>query len=200
MRAADGRAHAEGAGDNSPRLPAPSGYADELPSVVASVARIDAWMEIAKPGDVFVYATRATLPIASAGAKRMYELAKRDLVCLTRPRSTLDPSVFNYRATRTSKSTALSKPMRAMLSAPLIDAEPALIDALLPVLTRLARFGRPCPTNNQLASRSGLAVDQIDAALAALVLAGLIRIQSLPRPTMRRIVIVATGEQTGVAA
>jgi len=199
-RDADGLACAEGAGNNPPRSPVPSDFTDELPSVVASVERINAWIEVAKPGDRFTYASRATLPIASAGAKRMRELAARDLVCLTRPRSTIDQTIFNYQATRTSVPTALTKPVRPTLTPRLIDAEVALVDALLPVLARLASFGRPCPTNKQLAARSGVHVDRIDDALEALTLAGLIRVLPLPRPTMRRIVIVATGQQTGVAA
>lgn len=48
-------------------------------------------MEIAQKGDVFLYATRSCLPVNSAGAKHMRDLAGRGLVILTQPRSTLDP-------------------------------------------------------------------------------------------------------------
>ncbi len=57
---------------------------DEAPGVVASPTRIDAWMEVAKHGDVFTYATRLCLPVNSAGAKRMRDLATLGLVVLTR--------------------------------------------------------------------------------------------------------------------
>lgn len=93
---------------------------DEAPGVVASPERIDAWMRVAKAGDTFLYATRACLPVRSVGAKRMYELATRGLVCLTRPRSKLDPTVFNYTATRTSKVSPLTKPERPVLRAPIV--------------------------------------------------------------------------------
>lgn len=175
---------------------------DEAPGVVASPERIDAWMRVAKAGDTFLYATRATLPIGSAGKKRMLDLAERELVCLTRPRSKLDPTLFNYTATRTSKPSALTRPVRDVLRAPaamVIEQEAASVDALLPVLTRFASSGRPCPTDRQLAERAGLARDAIPAVLAAMVEANLIRIVGAPAPTNRRIYIISTGAITGFA-
>ena len=173
---------------------------DEAPGVVASVERIDAWMAVARSGDRFVYATRLCLPVVSAGAKRMRDLAARDLVLLTRPRSAIDPSIFCYTATRSSKPTALTLPVRPRLVAPIVEAESAVVDALLPILDRAARFGRPCPTDRQLAERARLPVETIQAGLLALSAAGMIRIHAAPRPTIRRVTIVATGAQTGIAA
>ena len=175
---------------------------DEAPGVVASVERIDAWMRIAKAGDTFLYATRAALPVRSAGAKRMYELATRELVCLTRPRSKLDPTVFNYTATRTSKASPLTKPERPVLRAPIatvLEQEAAVIDALLPVVSRFASAARPCPTDRQLAERAGIAREAVAPGLAAMVEANLIRIVGAPAPTNRRINIIATGAMTGFA-
>jgi hypothetical protein len=176
---------------------------DEAPGIVASPERIDAWMEVAKPGDRFVYATRLCLPVASRGAARMRELEKRGLVVLTRPRSTLDATVFNYTAHRTATMTAMARPHRPKLVAPavvLADGEAALIDALLPVLERFAHHGRPCPTDKQLAARARLTEEAVKAGLAAMAAAHLIRVQGCAAPTYRRIIIIATGAQTGLAA
>lgn len=200
--AADGCVRAEEAQRSSPPPLASSGFVvtDEAPGVVASVERVNAWLEIAKTGDRFVYATRAWLPRAAAGALRMRALSDRGLVMLVRPRSSENPDLFHYTAVRTSVPTAASRPARAQLSAGIVDAEPALIDALLPVLERAARFGLPCPTDRQLSEKSGLPMDQIYPALRALIEAGMIRVFSAPRPTLRRVVIVSTGAQTGLAA
>ena len=176
---------------------------DEAPGVVASPARIDAWLEIAKPGDRFVYATRLCLPINSAGRKRMLVLENRGLVCLTRPRSTLDATVFKYTATRTSKPTALTRPDRPVLtsdSAPLVDDEVAIVDALLPVLERFAQAGRPCPTDKQLAERARLSEEAVKLGLEAMAAANLIRVQGMAAPTYRRVTILRTGAITGIAA
>lgn len=198
----DGCARAEEARRLSPLPPASSGFTvvDEAPGVIADVGRIDAWMATARPGDQFTYATRAFLPASSPGARRMRDLDARGLVRLTQARCAPGVSMFYYRATRTSAPTALEKPARVQLSAVVIDAEAALVDALLPVLERTARFGRPCPTDKQLAAKSGLAPAEIEAAMQALVLANLIRVHQAPRPTLRRVTIVATGAQTGLAA
>lgn len=201
---ADGRVCAEEAGVLTPRAPASSGLIiDELPNMVASVARIDAWMAIARAGDRFVYASRATLPRVCPGAVRMRELAARKLVHLFRPRSTIDRTIFNYMAVRSSVPTALTKPLRPQLTiaaAPLADGEAAAIDALLPVLERFAGQGRPCPTDKQLAERAGLAPDAVAPTLEAMVASHLIRIQGVRAPTYRRILILSTGAITGLAA
>ena len=175
---------------------------DEAPGVVASPTRIDAWMEVAKHGDVFTYATRLCLPVNSAGAKRMRDLAALGLVVLTRPRSTIDPTVFNYRAQRTGKPTPLTRPVRAVLTAPsakLVDDEAAIVDELLPVLERFALHGRPCPTDKQLADKARLTEAEVKAGLEAMVAAHLIKVLGCAAPTYRRVVIVGTGAITGIA-
>lgn len=175
---------------------------DEAPGIVASPARIDAWMEVAKKGDVFLYATRSCLPINSAGKKHILALAERGLVVLTQPRSSLDPTVFNFRAQRTGKPTAMTRPHRPMLVAPsvaLVDDEAAIIDALLPVLKRFAQHGRPCPTDKQLASKAMLSEAAVKAGLEAMVAAHLIKVLGCAAPTYRRVVIVSTGAITGLA-
>jgi hypothetical protein len=175
---------------------------DEAPGIVASPARIDAWMEIAKKGDVFTYATRLCLPVNSAGAKRMRELAKLGLVMLTRPRSVVDPTVFNYRAVRTEKATPLTRPERAVLVAPsakLVNGEAAIVDALLPVLERFAQHARPCPTDKQLAAKAVLTEAEVKDGLVAMTAAHLIKIVGCAAPTYRRIVIFSTGAITGLA-
>ena len=175
---------------------------DEAPGVVASVERIDAWMEIAKPGDRFVYATRLCLPVHSAGAKRMRDLSDGGLVMLTRPRSQVEPTLFHYMATRTRKACALTRPERPRLdapSSPVPSGEVDAVNALLPVLERFAAARRPCPTNKALAERAGLPEELIRPTLDAMVHAHLIIVQGVRAPTSRRVVIVATGAATGFA-
>lgn len=171
---------------------------DEAPGIVATVAQVDGWIETAAPGAVFVYASRTCMIVKSAGAKRMRELAERGLVQLTQRRDKDVPAIVNYVATRTSEPTAMTKPSRRQLSACVVDAEAALVDSLLPLLERAARFGRPCPTDKQLAERAKLAVETIQPGLAVLSAAGLIWVEAAPSPTRRRVLIVATGERTGL--
>ncbi len=203
MHDADGRVCAEGAGV-SPPAPALSGSMfDETTGMVAGVDRIEAWLAVAKSGDRFIYATRMMLPSASAGAARMRELAKRGLVTLVRPRSTLDPTIFNYTAYRTAVPTALTRPERprlAIAAEPIADGEAAVIDALLPVLERFAKYGRPCPTDRQLADKAQLTEADVKAGLEAMVAANLIRVHGCAAPTYRRVFILSTGLITGIAA
>jgi hypothetical protein len=175
---------------------------DEAPGVVASPERIEAWIEVAKQGDVFTYATRLCLPVNSAGAKLMRQLEALGLVVLTRPRSTLDPTIFNYRAQRTGKATPMTRPVRPVLVAPsakLVDDEAAIVDALLPVLERFARHGRPCPTDRQLADKTRLTEAEVKAGLEAMVAAHFIKVLGCAAPTNRRIFIVGSGAITGIA-
>lgn len=200
---ADGRVCAEGAGA-SPPAPAPSGSLfDEVSGLVAGVDRINAWLAVAAPGDRFIYASRSGLPRASAGAARMRDLGARGIVMLIQARSALDPTRHNYIAVRTAVPTALSRPVRPCLviaSDPIANGEAALIDALLPVLERFARYGRPCPTDRQLAAKAGLAEEDVKSGLEAMVAANLIRVHGCAAPTYRRILILSTGLITGIAA
>lgn len=180
---------------------------DEAPGMIATVAQVDAWMEHAKAGDVFVYVTGSCLPIRGGGAKRMRELSDRGLVALTQKRVEPGLSMFNYRAQRTTTATALTKPDRPKLTAPsiaqpmaLVDCEVDVVDTLLPVLERFARSGRPCPTDKQLAARARLNADQVKVGLEALAALHVIHIQGCAAPTIRRITILATGHKTGIAA
>lgn len=203
MHDADARVCAEEAGV-FPRASASSDMiVEEVPNFVAGVDRIDAWMEVAKVGDRFVYASRVTLPRSSAGIARMRDLAARGLVNLCQRRSTVDRTFSNYIAQRTSVPTALTKPQRRLLSVavePIADGEAAVIDAMLPVLERFARHGRPCPTDRQLADKANLTEDAVKAGLKAMVAANLIRVNGCAAPTYRRIIILASGLITGIAA
>lgn len=182
---------------------AAGGVIDETPGVIAEPDRIDAWMEVARTGDRFVYASRQFLPTGCRAGKHMRQLAERGLVTLSQARSTLNADFFNYVAQRTAKPTALTRPTRTMLALAepaLSQDEAAITDALLPVLSRFAHHGRPCPTDRQLAARAKLTPEQVRDGLVAMAAAHLIRIQKVSAPTQRRIIIVATGQITGIAA
>ena len=167
---------------------------------VAKPERIDAWVERAGAGDRLIYASRPFLPVASPGAARLRALSTSGLIYLTSPRSTLDPTIFDYTAERSSKPLAWAKPSQPVLELRVVDAEAAIVDALLPVLERFAQAGRPCPTDLQLAERSGLDREIIPEALAALRAARLIHIQAAPAPTLRRVLILSSGAITGLSS
>lgn len=171
---------------------------DEIDNVVADPARITAWAKAARSGDVFVYATRASLPPSSPGAKLVRKLAENGLVMLTQARLP-DRAARNYRATRTSKSwprAAASKPASDVL----VENEAATIDALLPHLMRAARFGLPCPTDAQLARKARVDRAGVPPLLAAMAEMNIILIETMRAPTFRRVTIIETGHRTGIVA
>lgn len=176
--------------------------AGEALNVVASPDRILGWAEIAQPGDQFVYASRAYLPSGSEGAKAAYDLATRGLVHL-KQRRIAGSIATNYVAERTSAAWKPKQPKLPRSAPPAIrsaDAEAAAINALLPVLQRAARFGRPCPTDAQLATRCGLSRGDVKAAIAAMELMNMVRVIAVKAPTLRMVTIVSTGHRTGLVA
>ena len=92
------------------------------------------------------------------------------------------------------------RPKLGLHAAALVDDEARIVDALLPVLERFARHRRPCPTDKQLADRARLTEVEVKSGLDAMAAAHLIRVQGCAPPTYRRVVIVASGLITGVAA
>ena len=169
----------------------------ELDGVVASADMIVAWAKAARAGDLFVYATRCSLPVASAGAKAARDLAGQGLVLLTQARVT-GTDLRNYRATRSGRAWPSEKaPPRRVDH---VDEEAICIDRLLPHLQRAARFGLPCPTDSQLARKAGVEVMAVAPTLRAMNEYGIIRIEGVRAPTLRRVTIVATGHRTGMVA
>jgi hypothetical protein len=175
------------------------GMVDEAPNMVASPERIRAWVEHARSGDEFVYASRAGLFSArSAGMAEMRGFAERGLVELTQ-RPITGSNRRNYVARRTGKTFAEQRPPQAEATVrQFIEDEARAIDALLPILERAARFNRPCPTDTDLAKRTGIDRDEVKAVLETMADQGRIRVQAAPAPTLRFITIVATGHRTGM--
>jgi len=189
-----------------PPAPVSLDYADDRSGRVASIAEVDSWLAYAEAGDVFTYSVRSTwLPISAPGKRRLYALAIQGLVTLSQKPSDLIEGAKAYRAQRTSVPLPPPEPApvpRAKLSlaAPVIAVdEAAAIDLLLPIVQRAAKYGRPCPTDAQLADRTGIPRDDIPAALAAMKAARLIKIEGTSAPTLRLITILATGQRTGFA-
>jgi hypothetical protein len=174
---------------------------DEAPGVIAGADRINGWAEIAKAGAEFVYATRCYLPIGSEGAKAARALQARGIVDL-KQRRVPGTAQFNYVAQRSSAPWSVApapvRPKTAPYRVGVAEAE--AINAVFPVLARAARFGRPCPTDVQLSERSGVDLDGVKIALAAMVEIGMVRIDPAKAPTLRFITIVATGHKTGLVA
>ena len=189
-----------------PIPPASLDYTNDRRGRVASIAEVDRWLAYAETGDVFVYAVRtAWLPITAPGKRRLYALAIQGLVVLSQKPSDLIEGAKAYRAQRSSKPLPPPEPAptpraKLSLSAPVIAVdEAAAIDKLLPIVMRAAKYGRPCPTDAQMADRSGLARDAIPATLAAMQAARLVKIEGTSAPTLRLITILATGHRTGFA-
>ena len=175
--------------------------------VTASVDDVNRWLAVAQHRDRFHYATRPYLPAGAPGPARLRALQEQGLVILFQQRSQLFHGEFCYYAQRTAR--ALQDPVPA----PKLDRAYAKLsprqqdagdyeagDRLLPILTRAAEFGRPCPTDKQLAQKARIPVDLVASGLLALRSAKLIVVHAAPAPTLRRVTILATGAQTGLMA
>ncbi|WP_147373721.1 hypothetical protein [Hephaestia caeni] len=172
---------------------------DEAAGVIATAGMIDTWLAVARAGDEFIYASRAWLPPGAAGAACARSLAEMGLVHL-KQRPIAGTAQRNYVMERSSRAIdAATRGTRTPVSdkAP-IDGEAAVMNAVMPALRRAARWGRPCPTDVQLASRARVPVDEIARVLAAMVEMNWIRIERVKAPTLRQVTIVATGHRTGL--
>ena len=173
----------------------------EAKGLIASVDQIENWLAIAKSGDKFTYATRPFLPASSLGAERMRTLSDQGLVHLLRKRSDLITGEWCYYAQRSSKSASDVRPLRA----PRHDVrttpdDVSAINVLLPILKKAARFGRPCPTDVQLAERAQLPREVIQPTIDAMRTMNIIRVLPAKAPTLRFVEIVETGHRTGLIA
>ena len=176
---------------------------------IADVAEVGRWLAAAKQGDRLHYATRAYLPAGAPGPTELRRLESAGLVLLFQKRSDLLIGEFCYFAQRTGvelghePAVAVAKvaPYHATLSPREADGgDYQAGDLLLPILTRAAEFGRPCPTDKQLAERAKISVYSVADGLLALRASKAIAIHAAPAPTLRRVTILATGAQTGLAA
>lgn len=186
--------------DPLPGFPVPR-IADEAPNMIAAPERIMGWAEHAKPGEEFVYASRAGLFASkSASMAAARRLCERGMVQLTQ-RGILGSAARNYVMRRTAKAWTAehSVEARAVPAArEFVQDEARAINALMPVLTRAAQFNRPCPTDAQLADRAGIPREDIKPLMEAMAEQGLIRVKAAPPPTLRLVTIVATGHRTGM--
>ena len=174
--------------------------AGEVASVVASADRVREWAKTARAGDQFAYATRMFLPLGAPGAAEARRLAEAGFVHL-KQRRVRDGGGFTYIAERSSRAWTDAARRPATAPRPLRDERgesSGVAEMILPVLSRAARFGRPCPTDRQLAERARVASDAVAPALAVLRREGLIRVHAAKAPTLRQVVIVETGHKTGM--
>lgn len=178
---------------------------DEM-KMVASVAQVETWLLAAKAGDTLHYATRPFLPPGAPGAKRLRDLSDQGLVELKQKRSDLIVGEFCYFARRTARPIddalqVAARTARAVLAVAASDVgDFAAGDLILPILARAAQFGRPCPTDKQLAQRARIQPERVQPGFDALRAARLIVVHAAPAPTLRRVTILETGAQTGLAA
>lgn len=176
---------------------------DEHAGIVATAEQIFAWAEHSKPGAEFIYATRCYLPIGSRGADAARTLSERGLAHL-KQRKIPGSMQYNYVAERSSApwSQILDRPRKGLspgwAAKRDADEDAGAINALLPILQRHARFGRPCPTDAQLSERAGVDLQSVKVAMTAMVATGAIRIDGVKAPTLRIVTIVATGHRTGM--
>lgn len=170
----------------------------------AAPADIDRWLKAARAGDRLHYATQPYLPAGSTGARHLRVLEERGLVMLVQKRSDLLAGEFCYFAIRTSRpiGAAPSHYAQRAVLAPRGGAEgdQAAADLVLPLLARAAQFGRPCPSDKQLAARAGIALDRVEGAFRALTGAREIVVHAASAPTLRRVTILSTGARTGLMA
>ncbi|VVT20435.1 conserved hypothetical protein [Sphingomonas aurantiaca] len=191
------------AGETSPLSSdsvSPGSFA-EAKGVIASIDQIETWLAIAKAGDRFLYATRPFLPAGSQGALRMRTLAEQGLVYLVKKRSDLLPGEWCYYAERSTKSAREVRPLREPRhDVRTVPDDISAINVLLPILKKAARFGRPCPTDVQLAERAQLPRDAVQPAIDAMRTMNIIRVLPAKAPTLRLVEIVETGHKTGLVA
>ena len=175
--------------------------------VTAGVDDVNRWLAAAQHRDRFHYATRPYLPAGAPGPARLRALQAQGLVILFQQRSQLFHGEFCYFAQRTARAIDDAAPAArvdrayATLSPRQQDAgDYEAGDRLLPHLERAAAFGRPCPTDKQLAQKAKIPVDFVAAGMLALRAAKVIAVHAAPAPTLRRVTILATGAQTGLSA
>lgn len=185
-------------GEGECSRPFPHRDSDEAQNVVASPERIRAWLTMAKPGDEFVYASRCWLPAGAPGAETARVLQAQGLVYLFQ-RPVSGRLVRNYVMQRSSQPLA-SPDTRPPASAPREEREEVEIAArrVLPILERAAQFGRPCPTNMQIALRADVEREIVPHAIERLRTGGLIAVRAVPAPTLRVVTIADTGASTGM--
>lgn len=169
---------------------------DEASGVVASIARIEAWLSIATAGDEFVYATRAALPPGSKSAAHLRELAGRGAVELFQ-RGTTEAGVRNYVARRTACPLGVKPPIART---PVVDdsAFDEMEDRLLAHLRAAVRRGLPCPPDAALARAMELPRQSDVARLyERLRQAGTITVEVVRDiPTYRVVTLTETGQRT----
>ncbi|MES3154362.1 hypothetical protein [Sphingomonas faeni] len=191
------------AGETSPLSSdsvSPGSFA-EAKGVIASIDQIETWLAIAKAGDRFLYATRPFLPAGSQGALRMRTLSEQGLVHLVQKRSDLLRGEWCYYAERSTKSARDIRPLREPRhDVRTVPDDISAINVLLPILKKAARFGRPCPTDVQLAERAQLPRDAVQPAIDAMRTMNIIRVLPAKAPTLRLVEIVETGHKTGLVA
>lgn len=165
---------------------------DEAGEVVADAATVRRWAEHATPGSVFVYATAQRLIPSHTAAREAQRLCRDGLVLLTQ-------AALPGRAERAYRATRSSKPWPAPVAPRADDPEVAadVLDAVFDLVARAARFGRPCPTDAQLAERAEASRETVAAALAELAETGAITVERVRAPTLRRVRITAAGLVTG---
>ncbi|APR52009.1 hypothetical protein BRX40_05770 [Sphingomonas koreensis] len=180
---------------------------DEARNVYATPDQLRAWVGEARKGDEFAYATRSLglRPMGRAVADMVIELHKRGFVVPVQRQiaGTFEKNYIVQRTGRPWSDAAATAEPRIRGKAPSVVitdelSETDAVNALLPVLERFALFSRPCPTDAQLAQRTGIAKARVKATLAAMASSGVIRVTSAPAPTLRQITIVATGHSTGM--
>ncbi|SEM88582.1 hypothetical protein SAMN05192583_1403 [Sphingomonas gellani] len=179
----------------------PDGHFDgEAVHVIASPEQLFAWAEHAKSGERFLYGTRCVFSPKGEGVRAAMNLAERGLVNLCQ-RPVAGRRERNYEAQRTSRRWPGIDPVAQATDGDLIGLgdETAAVNKVLPILKRAAQFGRPCPTDTQLASQANIRADDVQAVLGVLRAINAIRITSAPAPTCRIVTIVETGHCTGAA-
>lgn len=192
------------AGEASPLSPdsaSPGSFA-EAKGVIASIDQIETWLAIAKAGDRFLYATRSAFRLGSSqSALRLRTLAEQGLVHLLQKRSDLLPGEWCYYAERSTKSARDIRPLREPRhDVRSMSDDVSAINVLLPILKKAARFGRPCPTDVQLAERAQLPREVIQPTIDAMRTMNIIRVLPAKAPTLRFVEIVETGHKTGLIA
>lgn len=159
----------------------------------APPASLTAWALQALPGALCIYARVEQLPSAGIGP-RSRELAAAGVLTLRRRRWEAEASLTEYIARRSGA------PMRAALASRAEARLPEDEGLIYDLLVDCADCGEPCPSNETIATLTGLTCNhqRVNDLMSRLVGKGLIMIRRRRAEPIRLVTIADSGRSTGI--
>jgi hypothetical protein len=164
------------------------------PAPAITADAVNGWAAEAKPGETFIYHSGAFLVQSLASVAAARALVARGEALFIQRRT--GPGQFDYmiQKRRNAEGRPIScASVEERAPGTTVDEE---VEQLMAVLRRLASFGKPCPTNRQLAELAMLKdAESARYRLTQLSIAGRIKVE-MPPQGVRVITIVSSGRST----